>query len=120
MSNRDPCHQLSSSPKIKWSETSVSFTSAITFPVWVDVMPTTRNARGIDLLIYSQDNLQKYSIQVKALSRGNPVPLGKRLDGLWADFFVICRGVTRDSPECFVLLPSEVCTLAQWGEKDGA
>ena len=32
-------------------------------------MPTTRNARGIDLLIYSQDNLQKYSIQVKALSR---------------------------------------------------
>ena len=35
-----------------------------------NVMPTTRNARGIDLLIYTQDNLQKYSIQVKALSRG--------------------------------------------------
>ncbi len=84
-----------------------------------NVMPTTRNARGIDVLIYSQDNVQKYSIQVKALSRGNPVPLGKRLDGLWADFFVICRGVTRDSPECFILLPSEVRELAHRGEKDG-
>ena len=34
-----------------------------------DVMPTSRNAKGIDILIYSQDAERKYSIQVKALSK---------------------------------------------------
>lgn len=84
-----------------------------------NVMPTARNARGIDLLIYSQDAERKYTVQVKALSRSSPVPLGTHLDGLFGDFFVICRNVASDAPECFVLTPGEVASAAHRGEKDG-
>ena len=84
-----------------------------------NVMPTARNARGIDILIYSQDAAVTHTIQVKALSQRNPVPLGGKLDGLFGDFFVICRNVAQEVPECFVLTPEEVRGLAHKGEKDG-
>lgn len=84
-----------------------------------NVMPTTRNAKGIDILIYSQDASTIRTIQVKALSRRNPVPLGNKLDHLFADYVIICRHVIREVPECFVLTPNEVRCLAHKGEKDG-
>ncbi len=84
-----------------------------------NVMPTARNARGIDLLIYSQDAKRTHSLQVKALSRRSPVPLGSHLNNLFGDFLVICRSVVTDAPESFVLTPDEVRRLAHRGEKDG-
>ena len=83
-----------------------------------NVMPTARNAKGIDILIYSQDAERKYSIQVKALSKSSPVPLGTKLTNLFGDFFVICRRLETEAPECFVLTPSEVKDLAHHGVKD--
>lgn len=82
-------------------------------------MPTTRNARGIDVLIYNQDNSKKLSIQVKTLSKLAPVPLGKHLNHLFADFVVVCSKAATETPECFILWPSEVRQLAHRGEKDG-
>ena len=70
-----------------------------------NVMPTARNAKGIDILIYSQDAERKLTIQVKALSKRNPVPLGTKLDNLFGDFFVVCNNVASDTPECYVLTP---------------
>ena len=84
-----------------------------------NVMPTARNARGVDVLIYSSDARRTHTVQVKALSRRSPVPLGSRLEGLLGDFFVICRNVAGDEPECFVLTPTDVRQLAHKGEKDG-
>jgi hypothetical protein len=84
-----------------------------------NVMPSARNARGIDVVIYSQDASRKYTIQVKALSGHDPVPLGTKLDGLLGDFFIICRNVASDLPECFVLTPTDVMNLAHRGEKEG-
>src|SRR5438552_2041836 len=46
-----------------------------------NVMPTARNAKGIDILIYSQDATRTHTLQVKALSKRNPVPLGGKLEG---------------------------------------
>ena len=83
-----------------------------------NVMPTARNAKGIDILIYSQDAARTHTIQVKALSQRSPVPLGGKLEGLLGDFFIICRNVALDTPECFVLTPAEVRDLAHKGEKD--
>lgn len=84
-----------------------------------NVMPTARNARGIDILIYSQGaSPRTVTIQVKTLSRRNPVPLGNKLDHLLAEFVVICRDVSRD-PECFILTPEEVRRLHHRGEKNG-
>ena len=84
-----------------------------------NVMPTARNAKGIDILIYSQDAERKLTIQVKALSKRNPVPLGAKLDNLFGDFFVVCNNVASDAPACFVLTPAEVEALAHRGEKEG-
>ena len=43
-------------------------------------MPTARNARGVDIIAYSADASRFLGIQVKALSKRNPVPLGLSLD----------------------------------------
>jgi hypothetical protein len=83
-----------------------------------NVMPTARNARGIDVVIYSQDAKRTHTIQVKALSKQNPVPLGGSLDRLFGDFFVICINVTSNEPACFILKPSEVSRFAHKGIKD--
>jgi hypothetical protein len=82
-----------------------------------NVMPTSRNAKGIDVLIYSQDALRTRTIQVKALSKPNPVPLGSSLANLFGDFFIICRNAVAHQPECFVLEPAEVRALAHRGVK---
>lgn len=84
-----------------------------------NAMPTARNARGVDILAYSQDAARTHAIQVKALSRHNPVPLGSSLDRFFGDFVVICRNVLELNPKSFVLTPEEVRRLAHRGEKDG-
>ena len=84
-----------------------------------NVMPTARNAKGIDVLIYSQNANRKFTVQVKALSKSSPVPLGGKLTNLFGDFFVICRRLETSTPQCFVLTPQEVQELAHKGEKEG-
>jgi len=83
-----------------------------------NVMPTARNARGVDLIAYSEQAKRKVAIQVKALSRASPVPLGQTLSNVGSDYWIICRNVSAE-PECFVLTPDEVRGLAHRGEKDG-
>jgi len=80
-------------------------------------MPTARNARGVDIIAYSQDATRKLAIQVKALSQRYPVPLGTSLEKIMGDYWIIVNRVA-SSPAAFVLLPSEVKELAHRGEKD--
>lgn len=84
-----------------------------------NVMPTARNAKGIDLLAYSDDAKRVLSLQVKALSKRAPVPLGTSSNNFLAKYVVICRHVLSETPESFVLTPDEVDDLAHRGEKDG-
>lgn len=79
-----------------------------------NVLPTSRNAMGVDILIYSQDAKKKFSVQVKSFSKQQPVSFGESLDKhLLADFFVVCCGcVTKPNPECFILKPEEIPNLA--------
>ena len=86
-----------------------------------NVMPTSRNARGIDLLAYDATAERKLGIQVKALSkelRPPPVPLGKSIDELMGDWWIIVTKATTE-PECFIMTPDEVKRLAHRGEIDG-
>lgn len=76
-----------------------------------NVMPTARNARGIDILCYSQDGQRTVTVQVKALSMRNPVPLGHGLDNLVAQWIVIVRHASAEypkRPESFVLNKPEI------------
>jgi hypothetical protein len=83
-----------------------------------NVMPTARNARGVDLIAYSGDASRFLGVQVKCLSKRNPVPLGTTLGKCMGDFWVIINRVA-SSPTAFVLLPAEVKERAHRAEKDG-
>ena len=83
-------------------------------------MPTARNARGVDVIAYSCDAIPRFvSVQVKALSKRNPVPLGKSLERCMGDFWVIINNIATPSPQAFVLTPAEVKDRAHRGEKNG-
>jgi hypothetical protein len=83
-----------------------------------NVMPTARNARGVDIVAYNQDASRFIGVQVKALSTRAAVPLGASLGKVMGDFWVIVSGISRD-PVAFVLLPAEVKALAHRNVKDG-
>lgn len=77
-----------------------------------NVMPTARNARGIDIVAYNSDGSRFVGIQVKALSKRDPVPLGASVDKIMGDFCVIVINVAQE-PRTFVMLPAEVEERAQ-------
>lgn len=83
-----------------------------------NVMPTSRNARGIDIIAYSQDATRKIAIQVKTLSGPSSVPLGSSLEKIVGDFWIIVNKV-QSSPSAFILLPDEIKNGAGRTEKDG-
>ena len=83
-----------------------------------NAMPTSRNARGIDIVAYSRDGKRFLGIQVKSLSKRAPVPLGKSLDRVMGDFWVIIAKVVSE-PTIFILTPEEIKKRAHRGEKDG-
>lgn len=67
-----------------------------------NVLPTSRNAKGVDIVIYNHDTTLKRTIQVKALSKTNNVSCGNK-NNLIADFLVICRDIFGERPEVFVM-----------------
>jgi hypothetical protein len=81
-------------------------------------MPTSRNARGIDIVAYGSDGSHFVGMQVKALSKRNPVPIGTTTDKILGDFWVIVNNVLHE-PCAFIMLPSEVKGGVHQGEKDG-
>jgi len=82
-----------------------------------NVMPTARNARGVDIIAYNTHGTAFIGIQVKSLSKRNPVPLGKSLDKIMGNFWIIVNNVA-DKPDAFIMLPEEVKALAHRGEKN--
>lgn len=83
-----------------------------------NVMPTARNARGIDIIAYNRKGTELIGIQVKTLSKRNPVPLGSTLEKIMGDYWIIVNNVSKE-PNAFILLPDEVKSLAHRGEKEG-
>jgi hypothetical protein len=84
-----------------------------------NVMPTARNARGVDIIAYGRDASRFVGVQVKALSRRDAVGLGTSLDKIMGDFWAIVNRVKSPLPSAFILLPSEVRERARRNEKDG-
>ncbi len=73
-------------------------------------MPTTRNAKGPDIVIINQNGSTTHTIQVNALSKKKgPAPMGKKLDSLHlSEFLIICRNILSDNPEIFISKTAEV------------
>jgi len=83
-----------------------------------NVMPTSRNARGIDVVAYSADASRFKGFQVKTLSKRSSVPLGKSLDKVMGDYWLVINNAA-SSPIAFVLTPEEVMAGAKSNERDG-
>jgi len=91
-----------------------------------NVMPTSRNARGVDIVAYDQKGKRTITVQVKALSKAVPVPLGSDplMGNLIADFIIIARGVReeeRKQARFFIARADDVRNRfsTEGGEKDG-
>lgn len=85
-------------------------------------MPTARNARGVDIVACSQDASRVLTIQVKALSKRNPVPLGSSLDKVMGNFWVVVTGIAKApavQPKAYILAAEQVLAGAVKGDKDG-
>jgi hypothetical protein len=83
-----------------------------------NVMPTARNSKGVDIIAYNADATRKYAIQVKTLSKPNPVFLGSSLDKVMGDFWVIVNNALSE-PSAFILRPKEVRELSNRGKMGG-
>ena len=87
-----------------------------------NVLPTSRNTRGIAIVCYSVDGMRVVTLQVKSLSKRALVPLGKTLDKLMANFWVIATRLGKApevEPTCYVMTPRQVRSRAHRGIKDG-
>lgn len=79
----------------------------------LNVMPTARNAKGIDILAYTPDGKAFVGIQVKTVTGRTTVPIGKSADkpSLMGDIW--CIVVRGEKPAVFVMTPKEVLAGAE-------
>jgi hypothetical protein len=78
-----------------------------------NVMPTARNARGVDVLAVN-DAGTKIAVQVKTLSARDAVNISN-IDELvrMADFLVVVLNARTEAPECYVLTTTEAKPLVR-------
>lgn len=84
-----------------------------------NVLPTSRNARGVDILAYHPDKPKPVTIQVKALSERKAVGLGDSRH-LIADYLVVCVRAVGDhaaEPICHLLRTEDVIEEFKKGTK---
>ncbi|MGB9748214.1 MAG: hypothetical protein ACPLXM_14905 [Bacteroidales bacterium] len=83
-----------------------------------NAMPTSRNARGIDIVIYSRDGTKFHTIQVKSLSDRSPAPFGAKVDNLIAEYVFIVNNLSKE-PNTYIVDTPAAKKLIHEGEKDG-
>ena len=77
-----------------------------------NVMPTARNAKGIDIIAYSPDGKSFLGIQVKTLSKRNPIPVGASLDKVMGDFWIVVTKAVESTPDVYIFTPEEIRKMA--------
>ena len=83
------------------------------------VMPTIRNAKGLDMIVTDADETMFFGVQSKGFSKRWPVPLGLDLGALRSDWWVITIHANSDSPVCYVLHITDVRSLATQDKNGG-
>ena len=77
-----------------------------------NVMPTSRNAKGIDIIAYSPDGKNYLGIQVKTLSNPVHIRLGEEKEKIMGDYWIIVVLKDKQNPTCnptmYVLTKDEV------------
>ena len=73
----------------------------------LNVMPTSRNAKGSDIIAYTSDQKQFLTFQVKTQSKLSNIDLGKTLDADCSNWWVVVVNAY-ELPTAFILSPDEI------------
>lgn len=63
-----------------------------------NVLPTSRNAKGADLVIYDRNQVRRHTVQIKTLTKENYV---HGLGEPFSDFLIICNRIGVEPPEIY-------------------
>ncbi len=85
-----------------------------------NVMPTSRNAKGVDIIAYSPNGKKFLGIQVKTLSGRDPIPVASGNDGkekIMGDFWIVVTKAVEPTPDVYVFTPDQIREMAHQGGK---
>jgi hypothetical protein len=83
----------------------------------LNVMPTSRNAKGSDVIAYTSDQSQFVTFQVKAMTKLNNISLGKSKENLDSNWWLIVVDAYSENPTTYVMRPEEVAATAKLYQK---
>lgn len=78
----------------------------------LNVLPTSRNAKGADIVAYTPDQTRFLTFQVKTMSKLSNIDLGKSLDDIRSDWWIIVTNAY-DLPTAYILTPNELKATAK-------
>src|SRR5688572_31726119 len=84
-----------------------------------NVMPTSRNAKGPDIVLLNESAEVHHTVQVKSLSKRAALGFGKNRENLRFDFLIACVGLEAGTPSCYVLTKEDVEAKIDAKGKDG-
>lgn len=86
-----------------------------------NAIPTSRNSKGVDIIVYNDDCSKMLGIQVKTLSKKNPVPLGKKENSMEKNIiWVVVNETLKDVPNVYVFTAEEIKNnITSYDSKDG-
>lgn len=76
------------------------------------VTPTIRGARTTDMCVSDVEEVRKFTVQSRALSKRAAVSLGGDLTKLTADWWIVTIDANRANPVCYILSLDDVRRLA--------
>jgi hypothetical protein len=79
-----------------------------------NVMPTARNAKGIDIIAYNSNMTKMISIQVKTLNKKANVFVNNKSENITGKYWIIVNNIEKE-PRSFILLSSEVKKRLSYG-----
>lgn len=82
-----------------------------------NIMPTVRNARGVDAIMYNRKGTISHTIQVKGLSKRTPAPIGRTLNTLIAEYVFVVNNVF-DKPNIYIVDTPTAKARIHKGEKN--
>jgi hypothetical protein len=99
---------MTKTPKQQTGNVGLYYVAYLLAKLGWNVMPTSRNSRGPDLIVYSQDGKKIYKIQVKSLSKWDNVSIGDKENFRMSDIVIICTHVYGESPQIYIAKTKDV------------
>lgn len=78
----------------------------------LNVLPTSRNAKGADIVAYTSDQSRFLTFQVKTMSKLSNIVLGNSPDSISSDWWIVVTNAYA-TPSAYILTPTELKQTAK-------